>query len=537
MTQTPSRADVPEVETNRLFRILGTIERAGNRLPHPFWLFWFFTAVLGVVSVILATLGVVVTLPSSGDVVEVRNLLSMEGLKFAAESALDNFAGFPPLSVIIVVLLGVVIAESSGLLTALLRITVVRLPDRWLTFAIAFSSMIGHVMGDSAYLVMIPLGALAFRAAGRSPMLGLMVAYVATAVGFNASPLVTPSDAIRSSLATTAAQTVDPNYVVTPVSTYFFTAASSVFLSVVIALVVDFVLAKRPDLAQRPTAEDDRATAAAFNVAIPGVTRNESATTDDTIAIALTVRERRGLKLCAAVLIGYVLVVAALLHPGSMMRGGGGSIVQSVVVVNIAVFIALLFAVLGIVYGRQVGTIPSLSAVPGVMVEGVKSIAPVIVLFFAVSQFLAYFKWTGIGNVITVEGADLLKSLEAPHLIILLTVVVTISFLNMIITSGAAMWSILAPVIVPVMMYIDLAPEAAMVSFMIGDSVTNCVTPMNAYFVLALGFMQQYRKNAGVGTLLSFTVPVAFTVLVSWSLFFVAWYLIGIPLGPGVPVR
>jgi aminobenzoyl-glutamate transport protein len=335
----------------------------------------------------------------------------------------------------------------------------------------------------------------------------------------------------------TAAETVDPNYVVTPVSTYFFTAASSVVLSIVIALVVDLVLAKRPDLAHRPTAEDERATAQAFNISLPGVVGHESLAEESNTAIALTARERRGLKLSALVLVGYILVIAALLYPGSPMRGEGGSIVQSVVLVNISVFIALLFALLGMVYGRQVGTIPSLAAVPGVMVEGITSIAPVIVLFFAVSQFLGYFKWTGIGNVITVEGAELLKSLDAPHLIILLTVVVAISLLNMIITSGSAMWSILAPVIVPMMMYINLAPEAAMVSFMIGDSVTNCVTPMNAYFVLALGFIQRYRKDAGIGTLLSFTVPVAFTVLIAWSLFFVAWYLIGIPLGPGVPVR
>jgi aminobenzoyl-glutamate transport protein len=207
-----------------------------------------------------------------------------------------------------------------------------------------------------------------------------------------------------------------------------------------------------------------------------------------------------------------------------------------VVVVNIAVFISLLFALLGMVYGRQVGTIPSLSSVPSVMADGIRSIAPVIVLFFAVAQFLAYFTWTGIGSLITVEGAQFLKSLDAPHLIILLVIVLAISALNIIITSGSAMWSILAPVLVPLVMYIGLAPQAAMVAFMIGDSVTN-TTPMNAYFVLALGFVQQFRKGAGIGTLLSFTVPIAFTVLVSWSAFFALWYTLGIPLGPGVPVR
>ena len=170
------------------------------------------------------------------------------------------------------------------------------------------------------------------------------------------------------------------------------------------------------------------------------------------------------------------------------------------------------------------------------MADGVRSIAPVIVLFFVVAQFLAYFTWTGIGSVITVEGARLLKSLDAPHLVILLVIVVAISALNIIISSGSAMWSILAPVVIPLAMYIGLAPQAAMVAFAIGDSVTN-TTPMNAYFVLALGFVQQFRKGAGIGTLLSFTVPVGFAVLISWSAFFAAWYALGIPLGPGMPVR
>jgi aminobenzoyl-glutamate transport protein len=171
------------------------------------------------------------------------------------------------------------------------------------------------------------------------------------------------------------------------------------------------------------------------------------------------------------------------------------------------------------------------------MAEGIRNLAPVLVIFFVVAQFLAYFAWTNIGSVISVNGAQALKSLEAPHLVILLVIVLAISFLNMLITSGSAMWSILAPVIIPMVMYVGLKPEASMVAFMIGDSVTNCVTPLNGYFVLALGFVQQFRKGAGIGTMLSFTIPLAIGVLVVWTAFFVLWYALGIPLGPGVPVR
>jgi aminobenzoyl-glutamate transport protein len=497
-----------------LFRVIGAIERAGNKLPHPFWLFWILAAVLAVTSLVLALAGVHVTLPKTGEVVEVKNLLSLDGIGFAAKSALDNLAKFPPLAVILVMLLGVSVAEKSGLLEALLRITVVRLPGRWVTFAIAFSGMIAHIMSDSAYLVMIPLGALAFRAAGRSPVLGVMVAYVAVSAGFNASPLVTPSDAIRSSLTAAAAKTVDPGYVVTPVATYFFSAVSSVVLAGLITLVVELVLAKRPEFA--PSEEDG----------------------GPAPVVRLTAVERRAMRVTAGLLVLFVAVVAVLVVlPGSPLMGAGGSFVQSAVVVNISVFIALLFAILGFGYGRITGTIPSLSDIPVIMAGGVAKIAPVIVLFFAVSQFLAYFTWTGIGSVVAVGGADLLRSLNAPHLVVLLAIVLAVALLNMLVTSGSAMWAILAPILVPMMMYLQVRPEAAMGAFMIGDSVTNAVTPMSPYFVLALGFVQQYRKNAGIGTLMSFTVPIAFVFLIAWSALFALWYGLGLPLGPGVSLR
>jgi aminobenzoyl-glutamate transport protein len=507
----------PRTELNALYRAIATIERVGNKLPHPFWLFWILTGILGVASLALSLFGVSAILPKTGEVVAVKNLLSLDGVTYAAQSALDNLAKFPPLAVIVVMLLGVSVAERSGLLEALLRVTVVRLPGRWVTFAIAFSGMVAHIMADSAYLVMIPLGALAFRAAGRSPVLGVMVAYVSVSAGYNASPFVTPSDAIRASLAATAAQTIDPGYVVTPVATWFFSAASSLLLAVVITAVVELVLAGRPEFA--PTPEDDDE-----EQAVP--------------AVHLSDVERRGLRLTAAALVLFVAtVVTFLLVPGSPLLGKGGSILSSVAVVNISAFIALLFALLGFVYGRATGTITSLGALPTIMADGLSKIAPVIVLFFAVSQFLAYFTWTGIGSVITVEGADFLRSLDAPHLLILLAILLGVCVLNLLITSGSAMWAVLAPVLVPMMMYLQIRPEAAMVSFMIGDSVTNAVTPMSPYFILALGFVQQYRKNAGIGTLMSFTVPVAAAILVAWSTFFTLWYLLGIPLGPGVPLR
>jgi aminobenzoyl-glutamate transport protein len=507
----------PEISPglNQFFRLLSAVEKLGNKLPHPFWLFWILAAVLAITSMILDVADVSVTSPDTGDRVAVESLLSFDGLGFAFDSALDNFAGFPPLPVVVTVLMGVTVAERSGLMRAILRATIVKLPPRWVTFSVAFAGMIAHVTFDAAFVILIPLAALAFKAVGRSPVLGVVVAYVSIAAGYNASPLVTPSDAILASLTTSAAQIVDKSYVVTPLASYYWNAASAVLLSIVITVMIELVLAKRADLSADADAEDD-----------------------EDVTIALSTAERRGLLRAGVVTVVYIGAVVALLLPSSSpLRGKGGSLLQSVVLLNVAVFIAVLFVLVGLVYGRTTGSIESAGRIPALMADGIRLIAPIVVLFFAIAQFLAYFKWTGVGTVTAVRGAGLLKSIDTNHLAILIALILVVSVVNLLVTSGSAMWALIGPVVVPMLMYVDVSPEVAQTVYRIGDSCTNAVTPMSAYFVLALGYMQRYRRTAGIGTLASFTLPIAMVMLVVWIAFFAAWYAVGIPLGPGTPVR
>jgi aminobenzoyl-glutamate transport protein len=171
------------------------------------------------------------------------------------------------------------------------------------------------------------------------------------------------------------------------------------------------------------------------------------------------------------------------------------------------------------------------------MIDGVKAMAPILVLFFAISQFLAYFKWTYLGEILAITGAEGLESINAPGWAILLGVAVLVTFMNLVITSGSALWALAAPVFVPMLMLLDINPETTQAIYRVADSVTNCVTPMSPYFVMALGFIQRFRKSAGIGTLASFTIPMAMVVWVVWVAFFMAWYLLGIPLGPGAPIN
>jgi len=506
----------PAKPLSGLLAVLVRIERIGNKLPHPFWLFGVLSVVLALASWALSAAGASAVNPATDKTVTVHSLVSGEGLRMMISDAVTNYATFPPLGTILVVMLGVAVADRSGLLPAMLRAAVARVPARWLTFTLAFTAMVAHVASDAAYVVLVPLGAMAFKAVGRSPMLGAVVAFVSVSAGYDASPLVTPTDAVLSGLTTAAAHTVDPGYVVTPLSNYFFSLGSSLVLAAVVTVVTEKVIARR--VAAMPEEEDPSGESAG--------------------ELTLRQEERRGLRFAGLALLAYAaVIVAAMIPSGSPLRGDGGSIVQSPVLTGIAVVLAVAFLIVGAVYGRTVGTVRRGRDIPDQMAQGLRDMAPILVLFFAISQFLAYFKWTGVGEVMAIRGADLLKSAGITGPVAFLGVLLVCTVINLLVTSGSAQWALVGPVFVPMFMLLDISPEVTQAVYRIADSCTNAMTPMSAYFVMTLGVIQRYRRSAGIGTLLSLTLPLCLTMLIAWTLLFYAWWALGIPLGPGVPVR
>ncbi|GAA3583440.1 AbgT family transporter [Kribbella ginsengisoli] len=509
-TATPPKKDLP-----RLVRGMAVIERAGNALPHPFWLFWILSAILAVVSAILAALDVSVLSPKDGKVVAVQNLLSGDGLQMAVSTAVSNFAEFPPMATIVVVIMGVALAERTGFLQSLMKVSVSRVPTSMVVFAVAFAGTMAHVASAAAYIILVPLGGLAFRAVGRSPILGVVVAYTAIASGYDASPIPTPNDAIFAGITEAAAKTIDPNASVSPLSNWFFNIASSILLALVITLVTRLVLSKRDDLDADPDA--------------PG---------EDPDALTLSDRERTGLLRATVVfVIAAIAIIAVLIPHSSPLRGENGSIVESPFLDGIAMVVAVLFGLVGITYGVTVGVIEKAGDVPKLMAEGIKQMAPVLVLFFAIAQFLAYFSWSRIGDLLSAESARWLGELGAPKVVIFLGILILLTLINILVTSGSAMWSLTAPILVPMMLLLSVPAETTQALFRIADSGSTAITPMSPYFVMALGFLQRYRKDAGVGTLASYTVPLAIAMTVAWTVLFLAWWALGIPLGPGAPVR
>ena len=508
-----------ERRNSRMTRLLNLVERAGNALPHPFWLFWILSAVVALVSWVLSTSGVEVKNPADGSMLAVRNALSAQAVQDLVGGAQESFVTFGPLGPVLMVMLGVAVAEQSGLFEALARRTLAKVSPRTVVLGVALGGVLGKFMADSAYIVLIPLGAVAFRAVGRSPMLGMIVAFVSINAAGDANPLIAPGDALFAAVATEAAQLVDPDVVVRATDNMYFTTVSALVLAGTIALVVEKVSAKREHLL---VPDED--------LVGPGQAVAVSETTSRT--------ETRAMRISGLVALGYTaLLVLAMLPTGSPLRGKGGAIVESTLLNSIAVFLTVFFLLVGAAYGLVTGRIKNSRSIPEFMAQGVRSIAPLLVLFFAVSQFVALFKWTGISTVLAVGGADVLRQIGAPSLVLFTVLIVAIAAMNLLITSGSALWALAAPALVPMLMLLGTNPATTMALYRIADSCTNAITPMSTSFMLCVGYLQTQSRRAGIGTLVSFTLPIAMIMLVVWVVLFFAWYALGIPLGPGAPVR
>lgn len=510
---------------------LGWIEKVGNKLPDPFWLFVILAGVVAVSSWLASKAGLSAIDPASGEEIHVESLLTGENISRMVTDAVENFIAFPPLGVILAVMLGVAVAEQTGLLAAMVRAMVDKVSPKMLTFMVALAGVTGSVASDAIYVIIIPLGAMAFHAVGRSPVVGAMVAFAASSAGFNSSLILNITDLLLAGISTSAAQLVDDAYEVSPLANIFFVIPSAVVLSLIITAVTElFVDKKAENLVDHDHIDEDELQLDESNQP------DDSHLTDDD-DLSLTPLERKGLAWAGiALVVALVAYFALLFIPGSPFARPEEGFMESPLIRAIAVPITLIFFATGLVYGLIVGTINNAADIPKFMAKGLESLLPILVLFFAVSQFLAWFQWSNLGPWTAIKGAELLQSWDLPNVILFAAFVLMVTLINLFITSGSAQWALMAPVVVPMMMYVDVSPEVTQMLYRIGDSPSNIITPMSPYFALALTFLQKYYKKAGVGTLMSLALPYAVSMLVGWFIFFMIWYFLGIPLGPGSPM-
>jgi aminobenzoyl-glutamate transport protein len=493
-----------------LERLLGLIERAGNALPHPATLFALMTVLVVLVSALAAVAGLEVRHPGTGETVAPRSLLTLAGLHWLLTHIVTNFTGFAPLGTVLVAMLGIGVAEGTGLIGAALRLLVLSAPRRLLTFALVFAGVMSNVASEAGYVLLVPLAALVFQVVGRHPVAGLAAAFAGVSGGYSANLLLGTVDPLLAGLTQEAARIVDPTYAVSPACNYYFMAVSTLVISLAGTWVTEAVV-------------------------IPRLGAFTGGSEAPRPVEALTAAEKRGLLFAAgaALLCTVILLLGTVPASGFLRDAKTGELLRSPFMSGIVALIFVLGLVVGIAYGIGARTVRNDADLIQGMSKAMGSLASYMVLVFFAAQFVAAFNWTNLGLILAVEGAELLRKLALGPLPLMLAFVLLTAFLNLFMGSASAKWAIMAPVFVPMFMLLGVTPELTQAAYRIGDSTTNIISPMMSYFALIIAFLQRYDPKAGIGTLVSTMLPYTVVFLICWTALLAVWILVGLPLGPG----
>lgn len=490
--------------------ILGTIERVGNALPHPFILFLIITGVLVAVAAILAAAGVSVTNPTSGEVVAVKSLLNKEGFEWFMTKMVSNFSSFAALGVVLAMQMAIGVAEGSGLLTTAMRRAILGVPMWLLTAAVIFLGINGSIASEASIIFIPPLAATAFWAAGKHPLAGLIAGYAAVNAGFTANVMITATDALLYPVTEATAQTIDPTYTTTAANNWYFMIASCIVLTVVGVFVNNKIIAPRLGVYVGTEVDQER----------------------DATPI-----ERKGLRNAGIFsLIFIALILIGLIPKNGFLRSAEGGVLDGPFITGLVGFLIVYFILVGVVYGKTVGAFKTASDIPKMMADSLNSLTSYIVLVFVIAQFIQIFSYTNLGTVIAVAAANFLKSAGFTGIPMIICIILITTLVNFFMTSGTAKWYIFAPIFVPMFMMLGYSPEFAQVVYRIGDSCTNPITPIYPYLPMIIGMASKYDKKAGMGTIISMMIPYSVAFLLSWIVMVVLWVLLNLPLGPGAGV-
>lgn len=545
--------EAPEAGKPLTERLLDGIERIGNKVPHPAILFIGLCVVTILLSQVLYWLDISVTsevvqpppaeveqrydggsvLPSEvlpyqpaspeeyrvvEETAAIQGLLTGDGIRFLFTSFVANFLGFTAVGVILVAMVGVGLAESSGLIGALIRKLVGVSSPSSLVYIIVFAGIISSVASDAGYLVLIPLGAAAFASVGRNPVAGIAAAFAGVSAAFGVNFLITPVDGVITGITNEAAQLVRPDVSLDLTANLYFGAASVVFLTVAVTLITTRIIEPRLGAYDPALASDE--------------------VEDEAPEVAPDV-EARGLRAAGlAVLAVIVLIVLLTVIPGAPLRNPetGDVIGDSPFMDSLIVIISLIFLVAGLAYGRVVGTVRNATEAIGHVTKAWAGLAGLLFLFLLIAQFIAYFDFSNMAQVAAVNLGDLLVQFDIGGGWLLLFFMVVAMVVNLIIPSVIAKWAILAPIFIPLLLRLGVEPQTVLAAYRVADSPTNVITPLMVYFPLIVVFVKRYDRTSGIGTVIAVMLPYALILTVAWTAFFMLWYVLGITLGPGSPV-
>jgi len=509
VAKNPQDEDIEQVEVKKGF--LHFIEKTGNALPNPAILFGIFALVVLVLSFIGWLLGWGGTHPGTHEQVYVENLLSRDGIHRIMLYTVRNYTSFAPLGIVMVALLGIGVAETSGLLKASINAILAKAPAKMVTFIIVFTGLISNVASDLGYVLIIPLAGVIFHSLGRNPLAGMAAAFAGVSGGFSANILISTQDPLLGGLSTAAAQIIDPYYYVLPTANYYFMAVSTILIAILVTLVTTKWVEPR---------------LGTYKGDVPREAMEQP-----------TALEKKGLRNAGLVCLAWiVLLVAGLIPENGILRGLDGSLMGSPLLRG---FIAILFmigATAGMAYGFTVGKFKKAEDVIFSMNDNIKTLASYLVLVFFCAQFIAWFDWSQLGLLLAINGSEFLQTVNMPVWLLIIIFVVFTAIMNLFMGSAAAKWALFAPIFVPMFMLEGLSPELTQAAYRVGDSITNILTPMMVYFALVIVYFQKYDKKSGIGTIIATMLPYTIVLFIGWTLLLIVWITAGWNLGPGAPL-
>lgn len=500
-------------------RFLDAVEWLGNLLPHPVSLFAILCLMVLLTSGLAGYFGLSVPDVRPGADAQARieavSLLNAEGLRRIVENLVTNFTGFVPLGTVLVALLGVGVADKSGLLSAVVRTLVLRAPKQLVTVAVVFAGVLSNTASEMGYVVLVPLAGVVFYGLGRHPLAGMAAAFAGVSGGYSANLLIGTVDPLLSGITEAAAHLIDPSYEVHAAVNWYFMIVSTFLVTIVGSLVTTFVVEPRlgrydPSMAQE------------------GVLA-------ETKLEPLDGLERRALMWAgfAALLVALLLALTVVPEQGVLRNPETGDVLRSPFLRGIVALIFVFFLIPGVVYGKIVGTINNDRDLIKAMSDTMGSLGLYIVLVFFAAQFVAFFGWTNLGAIIAVTGAQTLQAIGLTGPLVFIPFIAMCSFINLMLGSASAQWAVTAPIFVPMLMLTGYSPEVIQAAYRIGDSTTNIITPMMSYFGLILAFATRFDRNLGIGTLIATMLPYSICLWIGWVALFFLWVFgLGLPVGP-----
>lgn len=488
---------------------LNGIEKVGNALPHPATLFGVFALLVLIFSAIFAALGSSAEHPGTGEIFEAVNLLSRDGVHMILTKMVKNFTNFAPLGIVIVAMLGIGLAENSGLIAVLIRSLVIYSPEKYLTFIIVLAGILSNLASSVGYVLLVPLAGTIFIAVGRNPIAGMAAAFAGVSGGYSANLVLGTIDPLLAGLSQEAARLVDPEYLVNPTANYYFMVAST-FL---IAFLGTWVTEK---------------------IVIPRLGNYSNSNIENEEIARLTPIEKKGIKRSTLVFFGFiVLLLIGLIPENGILRGTDGSFLKSPVLKGVVAILFLVAGIMGIIYGVVIGKYKNDADVMKGMSESMKTLASYIVLVFFAAQFVEYFNWSNLGIILAINGASFIQSMNLGLIPLMIMFAIFAGSINLVMGSASAKWALLAPIFIPMFMFLGYTPELTQVVYRIGDSVTNIISPMMSFFALIIVYFNKYDEKSGIGTLVATMLPYSIVFFIGWIILLVCWLLIGVPLGPG----